>query len=533
MARPPLKVSASIRADDGITVSWEASAGATSYKVFRGTTPNPGSSTLVASGITDLEWADTATDPESVRYYWIKATDGVGDSDYSGMATGWREQPVPAAATLSGTPEPGVMVLEWAEVPGALFYRVFRDGVAVGYVAAGPDPLEYEDSAITPHVEYDWQVFAGNYSGESGSNVVTDEVPDPIPEAPDDLAATDGTEVSKVVVTWSAPAYATEYDIYRDNVLLSANWPFTTYEDVTTPGGISYTYKVKARGASGTSGFSNQDTGYAAALAAPTGVTASDTFLDSVIVDWAVVPGATGYKVRRNGSVIGTPATNTFEDDTAVPGTTYTYDVIATNAVEESAVSDSDTGSRVIISAPTGLTASSDQVGEIDLSWTAATGALSYTIFRDAVEVASGVTGTTWADTSVSNCVDYSYTLKSVRNDNVSAASSADTGRSLPSGEFCLIGGVTTSGGESGYDQSFPFCGGSLDVYFNADSPIKDELEILVDGVSVWNSGCITGEATTTLGVSVGSHTLRIIVHAHCDSGQSGTTIWSFAVTCD
>lgn len=84
---------------------------------------------------------------------------------------------------------------------------------------------------------------------------------------------------------------------------------------------------------------------------APTGVAASDgTYVDRVRVSWNGVTEATGYKVYRATSVggsktlLGTPSGTTFDDTSAVEGTTYYYWVKASNQHGDSPFSSHNTG---------------------------------------------------------------------------------------------------------------------------------------------------------------------------------------------
>jgi len=102
------------------------------------------------------------------------------------------------------------------------------------------------------------------------------------------------------------------------------------------------------------SAASNADNGWRN-LPAPTGLIASDNLTTKINVKWNAVTGATGYKVYRGTSAGSLPllttiavgTTITFDDTTAVTGTTYTYRVTARSAAGESAQSTADTGVKV------------------------------------------------------------------------------------------------------------------------------------------------------------------------------------------
>lgn len=186
-------------------------------------------------------------------------------------------------------------------------------------------------------------------------------------------------------------------------------------------------------------------------MPSPTGISASDgTYSDKVVITWnAVTPpegiaAVTSYKVYRALSTVTDPnsatllatvtaPTVTYEDTTAVQGTTYNYWVVATNGVQTSNFGGPDVGNA---SAPTTtLTAISDlrctkgffrfSDGYVALVFTPPTGATKFDIYRSttndfssATAIASDITAT---DTSTSgiassaggqlwdNIEDYTY----------------------------------------------------------------------------------------------------------------------------
>ncbi|GAB4178135.1 MAG: hypothetical protein Fur0032_18530 [Terrimicrobiaceae bacterium] len=70
--------------------------------------------------------------------------------------------------------------------------------------------------------------------------------------------------------------------------------------------------------------------------ATPTGLTASTPTATRVALTWTGAAGATGYKILRGGTQIGTSTTTSYTDNTVTAETEYFYQVIATNSVGES-----------------------------------------------------------------------------------------------------------------------------------------------------------------------------------------------------
>lgn len=144
--------------------------------------------------------------------------------------------------------------------------------------------------------------------------------------------------------------------------------------------------------------------------------------------------GVTGYKVFRNGVLVGTTPTNSYTDTGLTASTAYTYTVVAFDAAgNQSAVS----GSGVITTkapdttaptAPGQPVASAITASSLTLTWTAATdnyGVSKYSINRNGTDIGSSTT-TSFTDTGLSPSTAYTYTIKAQdAAGNVSAASAA------------------------------------------------------------------------------------------------------------
>ena len=99
------------------------------------------------------------------------------------------------------------------------------------------------------------------------------------------------------------------------------------------------------------------------------------------------------------------------------------------------------------------LTATAKSSSRIDLSWTVAPGADSYTIYRNGNEIASGITTTSYSDTELDPETSYSYEIKAIRGSE-SVKSSAVSATTLS--ESAAIAGkyrikvATSSNGTTG-----------------------------------------------------------------------------------
>ena len=130
-----LSAPTALAASDGtntaqVTLTWVASAGAVSYKVFRvGTTEPIGTS--ATNG-----YADTTAVPGVSYTYSVKAVGGTGtgESAASSADTGWRGLPAPTGVLASDGSSTAHVAVTWTASTGASSYRVLR--AAPGATAA-------------------------------------------------------------------------------------------------------------------------------------------------------------------------------------------------------------------------------------------------------------------------------------------------------------------------------------------------------------------------------------------------------------
>jgi hypothetical protein len=180
------------------------------------------------------------------------------------------------------------------------------------------------------------------------------------PDPPANVLASDGTYTETVRVTWDSAVNATYYEVYRAESAsgtksLLDSPTATSYDDDSAAVGTTYYYWVVACNTWGCSDFSAYDTGYRSGVPPdpPANVLASDgTYTETVRVTWDSAVDATYYEVYRAESAGGakslldSPAATSYDDDSAVAGTTYYYWVKACNSWGCSDYSAYDTGYR-------------------------------------------------------------------------------------------------------------------------------------------------------------------------------------------
>ena len=247
------------------------------------------------------------------------------------------------------------------------------------------------------------------------------------------VAATAGTSVDGVTLSWSAADWAIGYNVYRSTVDDFSQAEFVAFvggtgfvDDTAVPGRLYY-YWIVSVANGGEWVRSERVTGHRK-IGVPQHVAASDgTYAGWITVTWNAVEGAEGYTVYRGttndpdaAQVVSSVSSVSFVDTTASPGTLYYYWVVATNAASESEKSAYEIGFRSL-GAPTGISATTTSgAAAVTVTWTPVDGAVFYRVYRGtrtgsdyAVEIDT-TTEASYADESGAAGKTYYYSVKAV-----------------------------------------------------------------------------------------------------------------------
>jgi fibronectin type 3 domain-containing protein len=397
-----------------VTLTWSASAGATSYKVYRGATLI---ATQAGTSYVDSAVTNGTTYSYTVVAYRLNSPASAASSPATATPVA---PPLSSPTGLSATPGDSKVTLAWGSVSGATSYQVLRGGSLLATTATPT----YVDTAVTNGTTYSYTVIALGAGAPSAPTAAVTATPAAaVAGAPTGLSGVAGDKIA--TLTWTAVPSATSYRLYRDGVLV-ASPTGNTFTDSNLTNGLTYSYTVSAIVASAESAKSAPVTvtPFVLTPAAPAGLTATGGN-KQVSLSWTASANATGYQVYRGATLVATQAGTTYLDTGLTNGTSYSYTVVATNGSASSPASTAAAATPMAPApgTPTGLVATPGNASMV-LTWTAVSGATSYHVYRGGVLVGSP-TAATWTDTGLTNGTAYTYYVKAVTDTTEGTASTS------------------------------------------------------------------------------------------------------------
>jgi formylglycine-generating enzyme required for sulfatase activity len=234
-----------------ITVTWSGVSGATSYNIYyAATTPvNIATATKIAgvgSPQTIRFLADNITPLNNgTRYYAIVTAVGAGgESAHSAEKSAVASDPAPPLAPLNIRADAGSgqITLHWDAANGAASYNLYYGTTADVTQTTGTKVT----GVTSPHIlgglssgtPYYVIITAVGAAGESADSFYVSATPSatPPPVAPTNLqAALDPLDPTRVVLTWTASAGATRYNLYTSSAWGVTKATGTLVANITSP----------------------------------------------------------------------------------------------------------------------------------------------------------------------------------------------------------------------------------------------------------------------------------------------------------
>jgi titin len=348
----------------------------------------------------------------------VKAMDLEGNRD-SLTITVYYKKPLAIPAVPAGlqaaAQSVNTIVISWAPANEAASYQVyFSLDSAGGYgFIAEVTGTSYRHTGLTASTRYYYTVRSLNMQGTSvpsaGVSARTDNPPLLAPASPAGLTA-QALSSAVIRVTWTAPAYAENYWVYR-SLSPAGSYGYirevtaTSFPDSGLIASTAYYYRVIAKNSAGDSPLS--DSVFATtqapaqqAPAKPTGLGAVAVSSSVIQLSWPVAATATSYQIYRSPSATGSyvflreVAITNYSDSALTASTAYYYKIQAKNNAGSSPSSDSAFATTLAPplqapGKPTGIGAAALSSSAIRVNWSAVANADSYQVYRS-----PGITGT-------------------------------------------------------------------------------------------------------------------------------------------
>ncbi|MBS3964173.1 MAG: hypothetical protein KGZ80_06710 [Methylomonas sp.] len=421
---------------DKVLVSWSSSTNADTYDVYRSSNSGTRGS-IIASDLFVLTYDDTTATGGNHYFYTVVAKNGSGNSIDSTQGEGWGKLPttINALSASQGTVVNAVE-LTWSPVADATSYKIYRASSSGGTLTliGNLSTPSFTDSTSSFGLAFYYKVSAMVDMVEGPkSNEAVGWGQQPAPLQVTGVTATQDTFYDKVRVSWSFSINAGTFDLYRSTALgtkgslIASGLSILSYDDTTATGGTHYFYTVVAKNGTGSAPDSSQAEGWGKLPATINTLTATQgTVINAVQLSWLAVPDATSYKVYRANSsggaltLVSTSLAASYTDPTSGFGNAFYYKVTALVGTVEGPVGNEAAGwgKQPAPVQVTGVSASQGTYyDKVSVTWSSATGALTYDVYRSSTvgtkgnTVATDLTGNSYDDGTAMGGAHYFYTV--------------------------------------------------------------------------------------------------------------------------
>jgi fibronectin type 3 domain-containing protein len=353
----PTGFAADVKSSTEIVLSWNASKGATSYKLERKTDKEPFVSLAAPQKLT--AYTDSGLKENTAYTYRLVASNADGDSTPVEITATTQvvvgNLPAAPKSFIATANSSSTISLSWDAATGATGYKLERKTGAAAYIQiATPSATTYNDTGLNASTAYLYRLVANNANGDSAaveSSATTQAVVvlNP-PEAPTGFKVIE-TSSNYISLSWdeskNAKGYRLERRTVKDKFLPIATIDVSRYDDKELTSDTTFIYRLVAFNGDGDS-KPVEVTGSTQAVvvgnppATPTGFFINAYTKDTISMYWDTVPNATSYKLERksgNGAFaqVASQADHFYTDIGLTGSTTYTYRLVASNAYGDSA----------------------------------------------------------------------------------------------------------------------------------------------------------------------------------------------------
>jgi hypothetical protein len=351
-----------INASDGqsnryIHLSWSEVPCIETFSIWRSTQNNTETAEKIAEISSQTAYTDTSASPDHLYYYWVRSVNEYGTHDFGTPDFGYLMLKSPLYINASDGDFPDSIKLEWAPVPGAMHYEIWRsrqnNSTTADRIAASISSTNFEDTTIKPECHYYYWVKAKN-DHVTGHNSPSDDGFRNLASVTG-VKADDGKYYDQICVRWDENTDAIAYDLIiaettrkrdsraSENIISTQN---TYVCDVAAIPERRYYYRVVAKNECGESLPSAHDIGYMR-LKYPDNIYASCEFSNKVSINWNSVTGAEYYEIWKgpnsdisSAEMLDSSVIRTSYDDPVTPGQDMYYFVRSRNSYGKSEFSD-------------------------------------------------------------------------------------------------------------------------------------------------------------------------------------------------
>jgi fibronectin type 3 domain-containing protein len=468
IAAPVITATAS---DQAAMIDWEPVPDAVNYDIKVATTSG-GPYTLVHTNGSSTYYTHTGLTNGTNYYYVVTASYSNGTST-SANSNQKMVIPVGTPGGVAVTATTGQATIVWNSSVAATQYRLYRSPSAgfsessplvATITSTGAASYTYTDTGLTNGGRNYYMVRGANSTGESTDSAMGYAWPMGIPNGFTAIAGN-----GRVDLNWLSPPGKELYGIKRSTVpggpytTLSTTVSLNTYADLAVTNGTTYYYRVYTINSTG----SGSDTAEKSALPASPPATPTNLTVvagnGTVTLSWTAVttgPSAAASYVIASSTTPGGPYTNidtstsTSKTVTATNGALTYYVVRAKNAGGESGNSNEVAAvASATLVAPSPVSAEAGNT-QVTLRWPITGQAISYTVKRSTspsgpfANVATGLTGTSYVNTALTNGTNYYYVITATNSANAESANSVVL-RAMPGAALAAPSGLVAVPGSA------------------------------------------------------------------------------------